>query len=187
MNNNNFNQRLRIAGWCACASAVVSGFGVVFLAALYVGFFTGNAELLGFGTLNDLCIIIQYLLALPVLVAFHRIISPQSPRASTVATLMGLVGILIVVGFQVLLIAGVMTFSDQVVFASAGLLVIGGWILIISYRLQVTTNLRNGLLLGILGFLYVGYPVWAFVIGRRLLSGRWTAIEQNLSLSGETA
>jgi hypothetical protein len=169
------NQQFRIAAWCAYASAVISAFGVGFLVAFYVGLFTNNMGLHRLGTLNDICIIVQYVLALPVVAALHQINGTRSPRLSTAAMLIGICGIIVVVFFQVLLVTGVMDFNEQVGFVTAGLLLIGGWILIASYRLQANGELRKGMLVGILGFFYVGYPVWVFVIGRRLLAGKWAA------------
>ena len=64
---------VRSAGKIAYAGAVVSTLGIVFLVALYVGLFTGTESLLIFGPLNDIFVLIQYALALPVA-------SPQPPR-----------------------------------------------------------------------------------------------------------
>lgn len=160
----------RVAGWCAFLSAIVAAVGIVFLLLLYVGFFTGSEGLLRFGPLNDFCIIVQYLLALPIVVAFHRILSPQSPRIAILASLIASVGIVGVVIFQYLLIAGAMTFEEQVGYASASLLVIGVWILITS-----TVARRDGLLninlgVAVVGALYLGYPFWAYRVGQRLWS-----------------
>src|SRR3990170_3920208 len=118
------------AGWSAYMGAVVSAFGIAFLVLLYVGFFTGAEGLLKFGPLNDICIIIQYVLALPIVVAFHSLLSPQSPRLSLFAMLVAQVGILGVVVFQSLLITGVMAFQEQVVYASTSMLIVGVWIVI---------------------------------------------------------
>ncbi len=187
MKDHRASQLFLIAGWSAYASAVVGALGVVFLAALYVGLFTSNMGLQKFGILNDICIIIQYLLALSVVVALHRIVAVHSPRLSTAAMLMGICGIIVVVVFQVLLVVGLMTFRNQVAFASAGLLVIGGWILIIGYQLQATGKLRKVLLVAILGFLYFGYPVWAIAVGRLLLSNKLAVSGQSPSMRGEIA
>jgi hypothetical protein len=186
MVNANSSSFLRVAGLCAYAGAVISAFGIVFLLAFYVGFLTDNVGLQRFGTLNDICIIIQYLLALPVVVALHQILSPHFPRLSRAAAFIGLCGIIVVVFFQVLLVAGVMEFSEQVVFATLGLLIIGVWIVITSSRLRAIGVLRKGVLVGILGFFYLGYPVWVFVIGRRLLAGTREAPSYDESLQGET-
>ena len=168
---------LRAAGWSAFLGAVVSAFGIAFLVLLYVGFFTGAEGLLKFGPLNDICIIIQYLLALPIVVAFHRLLSPQSPRLSLFAMLVAQVGILGVVVFQSLLITGVMTFLEQVVYASTSMLIVGVWIAITGFLGRQLGRFNISLGPIILGALYVGYPLWAYRVGQRLLSETRTTVK----------
>jgi len=165
------------AGWSAYMGAVVSAFGIAFLVLLYVGFFTGAEGLLKFGPLNDICIIIQYVLALPIVVAFHRLLSPQSPRLSLFAMLVAQVGILGVVVFQSLLITGVMTFLEQVAYASTSMLIVGVWIAITGFlgRRLGLLNISVGPI--ILGALYVGYPLWAYRVGQRLLLENRTTVK----------
>ena len=185
MSNVNVSQNMRFAGWCALASALVSAFGVVFLVIFFAGFYSDNAGLQVFGPMNDALIVVQYLLALPVVLALHRMIGLRSPMLNSAFMLLGLAGIGIVVVFQTLLVAGVMSFDEEVWFATAGMFIFGAWTLIMNEQLRRTAGLRNGRLIGILTLFYFGFPWWALVIGRRLLSGEGTPAEPGAVLSGE--
>ncbi len=167
----------RAAGWSAYVSAVVSAFGIVFLVLLYVGFFAGAEGLLRFGPLNDICGLIQYALALPIAVAFHRILRAQSPGLRLVAMLIGVIGIVGFVVFQSLLITGVMPFSEQIAYASASGLTIGVWIVITGLLARRSGRLHISVAVIILGALCFGYPLWAYRVGQQLLSGNRTTIE----------
>jgi len=167
----------RVAGWSAYVSAVVSAFGIVFLLLLYVGFFGGKESLLIFGPLNDICNIVQYTLALPIAVAFHRLLRDRSPGLSLVAMLIAVVGIVGVVVSQFLLITDVMSISEQLAYASASLLIVGVWIVITGFLGRRSGRLQISVAVIILGALYIGYPLWAYRVGQQLLSGKRTTIE----------
>lgn len=160
----------RAAGRSAYVSSAVSAIGIVFLMLLYVGFFANVELLLVFGPLNDVLIIVQYLFALPVAVALHRILKHQSAGLSLVAMLVAFVGIGGAVVFQLLLITGVMTFSEQVVYASTFILVVGVWILITGFMGRRSGELRLSIPAIILGALYFGYPLWAYRVGQQFLA-----------------
>lgn len=187
MRNNRPDQLAFVAGWCAIISGVVSIFGIVFLVIMYIGFIIGNKELQRFGPLNDICIIIQYLLALPIVLALHQLFKAHAPGLSRLAMLFGIVGIIAVMALQLLLVAGVVTFEEQLGPVMVAGLVAGAWFVITGYLGRSTGKLPGGLLVSILAVLYLGYPLWAFWLGRKLLSSRLTPIEQQHSLRGETA
>ncbi|GMR09766.1 MAG: hypothetical protein BMS9Abin28_0586 [Anaerolineae bacterium] len=161
----------RAAGRSAYVSSAVSAFGIAFLVLLYVGIFASIEPLGVFGPLNDLFVLVQYTLALPVVVAFHRILRPQSPRLSLVAMLVAVVGIVGVVVFQLLLITGAMSFLEQVAYASASILLVGVWIVITGFLGRRSGKLQLSVAAIILGALYFGYPLWAYRVGRQLLAG----------------
>ena len=168
----------RSAGKIAYAGAVVSALGIVFLVALYVGLFTGTESLLMFGPLNDIFVLFQYALALPVAVALHQLLGPDSPRLSLVAMLLGIVGIIGVVVLQFLLIIGVMSFLEQVGFVSAAVLVVGVWIVITGFLGRRTGRLPVSVAVIILAALYFGYPLWAMRVGQQLRSRHSAGIKR---------
>jgi hypothetical protein len=153
---------VRVAGWCAYASGVVSIFGIVFLVAFFAG--VGGK----FGTLNDVAVIIQYVLMLPIAVALWRYLQPDNERLSHIAFLIGMVGILTVIALQTLLVANLIPFQSYIVIVSAGFLVATAWFVITGIVGRAAGKLPNGLVLDILAGLYVGYPIWAFRLGHRL-------------------
>ena len=154
----------RIAGRCAYVSGVLSIFGIVFL---FVFFAVGEP----WGTLNDIVIVPQYLLALPIAVALHQLLRSRAPLLSLVAILVGIIGILAVTVLQLLLISRVLTFAQQGLPVSLAIFLgVGGWILIVGYLGRTTGTLRHSLLLAVLGWSGFGYPIWAFGLGRQLLA-----------------
>ena len=175
------------AGWCSIASGIVSFIGIVFLIAMFVGFSTNNLGLPRFGTLNDICVIIQYLLALPITLALHQILKVHAPVLSRAAMLTGIAGILTVGVLQWLLVSGVVTFEEQVGLVMVALLVVGIWLVITGYLGRSTGKLPSGVLISILAAFYLGYPIWAIWLGRLLLSGKLPLAEQSISMRKETA
>ncbi len=178
---------MNLAGWCAIASGGVSVIGIVFLVTMFIGFFVDNVGLQRFGTLNDICIIIQYLLALPIPLALHQRMKTYAPNLSRSAMWIGIAGMIAVVVLQFLLVTGVLTFEEQVGPVIVALLVVGVWLLITAYVGRSTGKLPSGLLRSVLALFYLGYPVWAFWLGRHLLSGNLQCAEQRLSIRGEVA
>jgi hypothetical protein len=168
----------RTAARSANISAAVSAVGIVFLLLLYVGFFANAESLLVFGPLNDLFIIIQYVFAVPIAVALHRLLKTQSPGMSLVALVTAFVGFAGVIVFQLLLLTGVMDFTEQVVYASTFILVVGVWIVITSYIGRRSGNLHIGIPTMILGALYLGYPLWAYRVGQQLVANDQSANEE---------
>jgi hypothetical protein len=181
------DQLTLVAGWCAYLSGVVSIVGIVFLVIMYIGFFTNDLGLQRFGPLNDVCIIIQYLLALPVALALHQLLKSRAPNLSRTALLIGIAGMIGVMVLQGLLVAGVVTFEEQVGAVMVALLVVGAWLVITGYLGRSTGKLPRGLRMSILAAFYLGYPIWAFWLGRKLLSRRSTFAERSASLRGEMA
>jgi len=109
-------------------------------------------------------------------IALHRAFGGRAGRLKTIATALGLTGIAAVVVLQLLLITGVLTFEQQVGPVTAALFLgVGGWMLLAGYLGRVTHLMRHGLTLGVLGWSYLGYPVWAFGLGRQLSQkeGEW--------------
>ncbi len=161
----------RIVGWLAYSSGVVAAVGVVFIVGMYVLFFAGmmtTGE--RFGSINDAAVLIQYLLALPTPFTLHKLVQGRSPVLSRAAMMIGIVGMIAIIVLQYLFIAGVLTFEQQVGAVSVALLAVAVWLVVTGYLGRFTGKLPGSLLMSIIGASYVGFPIWAFWLGRRLLS-----------------
>jgi hypothetical protein len=173
---------VRFAGWCAYFSGAVSFIGIVFLGLMFIGFSTNNWRLQRFGTLNDSCNIIQYLLALPITLALHQRLKAYGLTLSRVATLIGIAAMIAIVVLHFLLVRGVMTFEEQVGFVMIALIVIGIWLVITGYLGRSSGRMPYSLLMSVLAASYLGYPIWAIWLGRLLLSNKLTLAERRTSM-----
>lgn len=164
---------VRTAGGLAIASGMISAVGVVFLIAMFALFATPFTSLgLTFGMLNDICVALQYLLTIPIALALDRILFPHNPTLIRLATIIGITAMLIVTALQLALILGALTFEQQVPWVSLAMLGgVGAWLMITGWVARSTGRLPNSMLMSVLAVPYLGYPVWAFWLGRRLL--RW--------------
>ncbi len=157
-----------LAGWCAYASGIVSIFGIVFLLAFYAAFLT-EGDGMGLGTMNDLAVIVHYALALPIVLVIRRILTPHRPGLIQVATVFGLAGMVAVIILQALLVTGVLAFEQQIGLVIVAFLVVLSWFVVTGHVGRSTDQTPNGMPLHVLAGLYFAYPVWAFMLGRRLL------------------
>ena len=154
---------VRVAAWCAYASGYVSVLGIAFLFAFFVlGAPTGR--------LDDLAVIVQIFLMLPIALALYRILRPFNTNLSLFTLLLGISGIEAVIVLQILLVTGVLPFANQIVPVVIAFLVVLIWFIINGYLGRFTEKLPNRMLLHVLAGLYVGYPLWAFSVGHRLRS-----------------
>ncbi len=163
---------IRAVGGFAIASGIISAIGVVLLIAMFVFFATSSQELgLVFGRLNDICAALQYLLTVPIAVALYRILLPYNPGWIRIATLGGIAAMLVVVALQLALIFRVLTFQQQAVWVSLAIFVgVGSWLMITGLVARSTGRLPNSVVMSAVAVPYLGYPVWAFWLGRCLLS-----------------
>lgn len=152
----------RITIWCSYASGVVAIFGIVFL----VAFFTSFVGILGL--LNDIAVVIQHFLMIPIALELHMILRPSRPGLSRVGLLIGLSGMLAVVVLQLLFMTGVLPYSQYIGAVCAAFMVVLGWFLIIRNLGQVTGVTPTSAVVTVLAGLYFGYPFWAFSLARRL-------------------
>jgi hypothetical protein len=162
---------IRAAGAFSIVSAIVSAIGVVFLVAMFVLFGT-QRETPGLtaGMLNDICVALQYLLTIPIALALYRILAPYNPRLMGIATAIGIGMMVVVVVLQMLLVFGAMAFEKQVVWVSLAMILgVGSWLVITGLVAKSTGRLPNSVLMSAAAVPYVGYPVWAFWLGKRLL------------------
>ena len=154
----------RVAVWCAYASGVVSIFGIVFL----LGFFTTFIGPLG--TLNDIAVVVQYVLMIPIAVALHQMLRLSRPNLSLTAVLLGVAGMIAVIVLQTLLVVDVLSFEQQIGMVIAGFLVVLAWFVMLHYLGRSTDKLPKSMLLYALAGLYFGYRFWAFSLARGLRS-----------------
>jgi len=162
---------IHAAGGFAMVSAIVSAIGVVFLIGMFIMLATPNKELgLTFGLMNDICVAIQYLLTIPVALALYRILSPYRPTLISAATVIGIVMMVAVIVLQLLLIFDMMAFEKQVIWVSLAMILgVGSWLVITGLVARSTGRLPGSILMSAIAVPYVGYPAWAFWLGKRLL------------------
>jgi len=161
---------IHLAGRIAKLSGIISAVGVVFFILMYAFFATPYKDLaLTFGMINDTCVAIQYLLTIPIALALYRILVGYSPTLIRIATITGFIGLLSTIGLQLLLIFGVMTFEQQFPWISLAMIAgIGSWLAITGLVARSTGRLPHSVRNSLLAVPYLGYPIWAFWLGRRL-------------------
>jgi hypothetical protein len=161
---------LRLGGWAAYANGVVSAVGLVFLIAMFVSFAAGaTSPGLVFGWINDVQAVLAALLMLPLVVAVHVLLRPHAPIVSGLALVIGFGANLSIIALQSLLVVGALTFQEQIgpVLIAFSFLVV--WLMLTGYMGSSSGALPHGLRMGLLAVTYVGYPIWAFWLGRQLL------------------
>jgi len=166
---------MRVAGAGAFASGLAGIPMVATLLAMYIGFALGpnaRSTALRLGAINDALAIVVYGLVLPVVPAMHVLLRETGSARSLLLAAVGAAGIVVTMILQWLLVTGVMTFEEQIAPVSIALLAVGAWMVGTGILARRTGLLPRGLRDGLLGAVYVGFPVWAFGIGRRLLAGR---------------
>ena len=155
---------LRVAGWSTYVSGVVSISGIVFLFL----FFGGAGD--EYGPLNDVAAIIQYALMLPIALALQQLLKPNHTERSRVVMRGGIVGMIAVILLQTLLVVGVLPFGIQIVLVIPAFLLVLTWF-VRNRNLDHSTDIvPESMPLTVLAGLYIGYPFWAFKVGRRLLA-----------------
>lgn len=161
---------LRLGSRTVYASGVFAAIGLVFLIAMFVSFAVGaTSPGLAFGWINDVLVMVSYLLAVPSAIALGALLRPTAPITSGLATMIGLGAILAIVVLQSMLVLGMLTFEEQIGAVSLALLALAAWFVIIGYLGSSSGVLPHGVRMGLLAATYVGYPLWAFWLGRHLL------------------
>lgn len=160
---------VRLASRCARASAVAALVGIGFLVGMFAAFATG-AQSTGqtLGLINDTLVLAQFALVIPVVLALAAVTPVRSRVVAVLVPLLGLAGVAWVVYWQAVLVAGVVTFEEQIGPASAGFLVLAIWFVASGALASRAGLVRRGGWVGLLAATYVGFPVWAWWIGGRL-------------------
>ncbi len=146
----------RLVTLCLIGSSVAAVIGLIFL----VVFFSGVRI---FGPLNDIMVIIQYLLMIPVVVMVHRIIP-----ANRKIRLTGYLGVIAVIVLQALLVLGVLPFQIQVLMVIPAFFMGAYWFAAIEKLGRDDPRLPKGRWKAIFAGLVFSYPWWAFDFKRRL-------------------
>jgi hypothetical protein len=161
---------LRPGGWTAYASGVVSAISWVFLIAMFASFAVGaTSPGLVFGRINDVLVVVWGLLALPLAVALHALLRVRAPILSGLAMMIGISAIVAIMVLQSLLVVGALTFEEQIGPVSIAFLVLAVWFVMTGYLGSSSGALPHGVRMGLLAATSVGYPIWAFWLGRHLL------------------
>jgi hypothetical protein len=146
------------------ASAITAVVGIVFL----ILFFSGVGGV--FGTLNDIAVVIQYLLMLPIIAYIHRLIpAGQSPGTRAIRAL-GILGALAVIVLQSMLVLDLLPFQRQIILVIPAFLVVTAWFGYIEKAGREDPRIPKGRALAILAGLVFGYPFWALNFKKRLVS-----------------
>jgi hypothetical protein len=162
---------LRPTGWATLVSGVAAAIGIVFLVAMFASFAVGaTSSGQAFGRINDVLVMVSYLLAAPSVLALSALLRSGAPVLSSVLTLIGLGAIVAIVALQYQLIVGALTFEGQVGLVSVALLVLGVWFVVTGYLGSASGEFHYGVRMGLIAATYVGYPIWAIWSGRRFLA-----------------
>jgi len=134
---------------------------------MYAAFGLGAEEAgMAFGWINDVAVLAQYLLAVPGVLAVGAALRAGSPLVARLGTWLALAGIAAIVVLQALLVAGVLTFAQEIGPASLGFLVLGAWMVAAAIVGRRMGTGPTGPGTALLAAFYMGYPLWAFRVSR---------------------
>jgi len=168
----------RIAARTTVASGVIGAIGIGFLVAMFVSFAVAtNGPALVLGRVNDVCVLVSYLLCAPSVIAVWARLRRGAPAINALLALLGLGAIVAIVVLQALLVIDAVTFEEQVVPVSIALLTLGVWFVLAGHLGSSSGALPGGTRMGLLAATYIGYPIWAFWLGRRLRPAAGPATE----------
>jgi hypothetical protein len=131
-------QPVRPGSKAAYASAAVSSAGLV----LWFARFAFPNTIVGW--LNDLLVLVQYTLALPIAYGIHVVLRDARPTASTIATAVGIAGLIGVIALQAALIVGTLTFQQQWLPVLMAILIVGTWLVASALIGRSTGQLPGG-------------------------------------------
>jgi len=161
---------LRQVAWIAYASGVIAAVGLAALIVMYVLFAVGaTSAALAFGWVNDTLGIVGGVLMLPLAAVLYILLRPRAPILSALASTIGVGAMVAIVVLQSLLVAGALAFEQEVGPVSIAFLALGVWLVTTGYLGKASGVLPGGLRMSVLAAIYVGYPIWAFWLGRHLL------------------
>lgn len=161
---------LTTVGWLCIVVAVVAGVSFVCLVLMFTMFAVGD-QVRGqvFGRTNDWLGLISSVMAIPIVVVLGRLLYPGRSLIGLLITAVGVGAFASIVVLSWLLVSDTWTFERQIGLVSAAYVVLMGWFVVTGRRMATTGFVRHGLPLSIGAALYAGFPVWAVVVGRRLI------------------
>jgi hypothetical protein len=169
MPTNGDSMVLRLAVPIATVSAATGAVGVAFLVAMFGAFGAGaTAAGMTLGWINDVLVLVSYLLAVPVVLALHRVLRRDRALASAALAVTGIAAIAAIVVLQWLLVVGAMPFEEEVGPVSIALLAFGAYLVLTGVLGRASGELPDGRRMGVIGATYFGYPIWAIWIARRV-------------------
>ena len=161
---------VRVACRALQVAAVVSAAGIVFLVGMFAAFAVGSSSVaMALGTVNDALVVVQYVLLLPAVLAFRRMAAEAgSARGALVLAALGVLGIAGVAILQGLLVAGRLTFEEEIGPAGIAYLPLVAWFVGTGWQVARAGIDRRGIAFGVVGASYLGFPVWAWRLAGRL-------------------
>lgn len=178
----------RLAALGLRASGVVGAVGLAFLVGMFAAF-AGGARSTGMtlGWINDVTGVITLPLALPGVLVLHGRMRERAGAKGDALLIVGIGAGGTIVVLQALLVAGVVTFEQQIGYVSLAFLVLAVWFVLHGRELA-----RNGISpgsarLGLVAATYAGYPVWAFRLARAVEAVPVAIDGQAAAASGEAA
>jgi hypothetical protein len=165
-----------LAGWSVWASGVVAILGILPFATFPFG--------ISLPRLNDSAVLVQYLLALPVILVVFPILRARSPIGGPIIALVGTAGILGTALVQLTWMFepfGPLDWLEYIVLIGTSMAMIGVFLIVTS--LYVTSTAQPALpnvYRGILAATYFGYPIWAFWLGRQIIAKRLIGSRANI-------
>jgi len=161
---------LGLAGRALLPSSVLAAIGVAFLIGMFVSFGVGDTTRgQALGRINDVLVLLAYLLAAPSVIALGAILRPSASVVSGILTVLGIAAIAAIVVLQAMLVSGALTFEQQIGPVSVAFLALGAWFVVTGRMATTRGFMPHGTRLGLLAASYVGYPLWAYRVGRRLI------------------
>jgi hypothetical protein len=124
-----------------------------------------------FGAINDTFVLVQYQLVAPAVLVLHELLRPRWGGWTTAAAALGIAGIVGIAVLQGMLVVGILTFEQEIGPVMVPFLAFTIWMISTGYAASRTGLLPRGVLLAVIASLYLGFPVWAWVLGRRLQQG----------------
>ena len=124
------------------------------------------------GWINDVLTLVAYLLALPGVIATALLLRSRRPVLMVVGALVAVASIGVICAMQWQLVAGALTFEQQIGPVSVAFLTLGAWFVLTGY--VGADRLGYGVGIGPLAALYVGYPLLAYRLGRSLWGRTWS-------------
>ncbi len=154
---------MRLVSAALMGSAIAAAVGIVFLLL----FFSGVGGY--FGTLNDIAVVIHYILLLPIMIYVHRVIPVNG--STRLIQILGFSGTLAVIVLQTMLVINLLPFQRQIVLVIPAFLVVTAWFAITEQMGKAEPHLPKGRAQAILAGLVFGYPFWALNFRKRLNTG----------------